>query len=119
MVTVFDVTAPVIHAVGATPDVITLTNHTMVPVVVSVSASDDCGGTVTCRIVSVSSDEPQFGLGGGDIGPDWQITGALSVNLRAERWNKGNGRVYTITIECTDEAGNASRSTVTVVVPRR
>jgi hypothetical protein len=91
----------------------------MVPVAVSVSASDACGGGVTCRIVSVSSDEPQTGLGGGDVGPDWEITGALTVNLRAERWKKGDGRVYTITVECTDTAGNRSTSFVTVTVPRR
>jgi hypothetical protein len=120
VVTVLDVTPPSIASVTATPSVLTnSSSHAMAAVVVSVSASDACGGTVTCRIVSVTSDEPQTGLGGGDIGPDWEITGALTVNLRAERWNKGDGRVYTITVECADEAGNTSTSTVTVVVPRR
>jgi hypothetical protein len=74
---------------------------------------------VTCRIVSVASNEPQAGLGGGDLGPDWQITGDLTVNLRAERWNKGKGRTYRITVQCTDTGGNSATSIATVFVPRR
>ena len=85
----------------------------------SVSLSDACGGDVACRIVSVTSNEPQFGLGGGDVGPDREITGDLTVNLRAERSNKGDGCIYTITVECTDASGNTSTSTVTVRVPRK
>jgi hypothetical protein len=119
-VIVRDTTAPTIGSVTATPSVLTSANHEMVPVVVGASASDACGGTVTCRIVSVASNESTSGLGGGDVGPhDWQITGALTVNLRSERWHKGSGRVYTITVECTDASGNRATSTVTVTVPRR
>jgi hypothetical protein len=92
----------------------------MVPVVVTVSTTDACGGSVGCRIVSVTSNEPTSGLGGGDVGPiDWEITGPLTLKLRAERWHKGSGRVYTIAIECTDAAGNRTASTVTVTVPRK
>jgi hypothetical protein len=47
---------------------------------------------------------------------DWQITGALSLNVRAERSN-GCNRVYTITVRCTDASGNSSNATVTVTVP--
>jgi hypothetical protein len=67
----------------------------------------------------VTSNEPITGLWRGDIGPDWEITGDLTVNLRSERSPKGNGRVYTITVECTDRSGNATQSSVTVAVPRR
>jgi hypothetical protein len=49
----------------------------MVPVVVNVSASDHCGGSVSCRIASVASNEPIDGLGDGDTAPDWEITGDL------------------------------------------
>jgi len=66
----------------------------------------------------VTSNEPVDGLGDGDTGPDWQITGDLTVNLRAERSGQGSGRIYTITIECTDFSGNSSTKTVTVSVPR-
>ena len=84
-------------------------NHMLVPVEVSVDATDGCGA-VDCRIVSVASNEPGT--------EDWEITGPLTLKLRAERLGKGDGRVYTITIECTDAAGNVATSTVTVKVPK-
>jgi serine protease len=119
VVTVRDETAPTIASVSATPNVLSTPNHEFVPVVVAVSATDGCSGGVRCRIVSVTSNESIAGLWGGDVGPDWEITGDLTVNLRSERSPKGNGRVYTITVECTDSSGNASMSSVTVTVPRR
>jgi hypothetical protein len=69
-------------------------------------------------ITSVQSNEPVNGLGDGDTAPDWQITGNHTVSLRAERSGKGSGRIYTITIQATDAAGNMSTpQTVTVKVP--
>jgi serine protease len=118
VVTVIDTVPPVISAVTATPSVVGLNNHEMVPVVVTVSASNGCDGAVTCRIVSVTSNEPIDGTGDGDTSPDWEITGSLWLNLRAERAGMGTGRVYTITVQCTDPSGNSTTSTVTVSVPR-
>lgn len=118
-VSVLDSTPPVIASLSASPSVLTKANHEMVTVTVAATATDGCGGTVTCRIVSVSSNEPVAGTGGGDLSPDWEITGNLTVRLRAERAAKGSGRVYLITVRCTDAAGNASTSTVSVTVPRR
>ena len=109
VITVVDTTPPVISAISATPSVLTKSNHEMVPIVVSVSATDGCGGA-DCRIVSVASNEP-----GTD---DWQITGPLTLNLRAERLGRGTGRIYTITVECRDAAGNVATTTVTVTVPK-
>ena len=51
----------------------------------------------------------------GDKSPDWEITGDLTVNLRAEREKKGPGRTYTITVECADTSGNTSASKTTTV----
>jgi hypothetical protein len=118
-ITVLDTTPPTISALSATPSVITKTNHDMVPVTIAASASDSCGGGVTCRIVAVTSNEPISGTGGGDLSPDWEITGDLTLRVRAERSQKGNGRVYTITVRCSDAAGNGTTSTVTVTVPRK
>jgi hypothetical protein len=42
----------------------------------------------------------------------------LTLRLRAERSSKGTSRIYTITVVCTDAAGNQSTSVVTVTVPR-
>ena len=109
VVTVVDTTAPTITSVTATPAVIEKANHDMIPVPVSVSAEDGCGA-VDCRILTVTSNEA------GDN--DWEITGKLTLRVRAERAGKGNGRVYTITVTCKDEAGNVALSTVTVTVPR-
>jgi hypothetical protein len=39
------------------------------------------------------------------------------VRLRAERSGRGTGRVYTIVITATDEAGNSSSKQVHVTVP--
>jgi len=116
VVAVLDVTPPTITSATASPSVIAVAGHRMVPVVVSVSASDQCGGSVSCRIVNVTSNEPQDGLGDGDTSPDWEITGDLTLNVRAERAGGGTGRVYTITIVCVDAAGNQTTSTVKVTV---
>jgi hypothetical protein len=112
-----DTEPPTISSVTASPNVLWPPNHKMVPVTVTVVASDDTGVT-NCRIISVTSSEPDNGLGDGDTAGDIQITGDLSLLLRAERSGKGNGRIYTITVECKDEAGNASTGTTTVTVPR-
>jgi PKD domain/Right handed beta helix region len=109
--TVVDVTAPVIGSLAATPSVLSPANHQFIPIVVTVAASDGCGGSVSCRITSVTSNEPVDGV-------DWVVTGDLTLNLRASRSNKGTGRIYTITVTCTDVAGNSSTKTVTVTVPR-
>src|SRR5262249_23647838 len=66
-----DTTPPTIQSVSASPSVINKSTHEMVPVTIAVSASDGCGA-VTCRITSVTSDEPISGTGGGDLSPDWQ-----------------------------------------------
>ena len=73
----------------------------MVPVAVDASVSENCVEAPMCKIISVSSNEPEKGLGSGDKAPDWEITGDLTVNLRAERSLAGSGREYTITMECT------------------
>lgn len=116
-VTVVDQQPPTIKSVTASPNVLWPPNHKMVPVTVSVSASDLCDTAPSCRIASVSSNEPVDGLGDGDMAPDWEITGPLTVNLRAERSGTGSGRVYTITVQCTDTSKNSSTGTVAVTVP--
>jgi len=112
-----DTEPPTISSVTASPNVLWPANHKMVPVTVTVVAFDNTEVT-SCRILSVTSSEPDNGLGDGDTAFDIQTTGDLSLLLRAERSGKGNGRTYTITVKCQDEVGNASTGTVTVTVPR-
>ncbi|HYU68678.1 MAG TPA: hypothetical protein VEL09_05045 [Burkholderiales bacterium] len=109
--------APVIASLTATPSVIWPPNHKMVPVTVSADASAACGPPV-CRIVAIASDEPSNGRGDGNTSIDAHIVPPLTAEIRAERAGGGFlGRTYTITVECTDTAGNTTRKDTTVFVP--
>lgn len=112
VVSVLDSGGPTIKSITASPKVLWPPNHKMVPVTVSAFVSDPCHGTNRCRIYAVSSNERP-----GHNGPDWKVTGDLTLKLRAERSGKGNGRVYTITVKCKDDTGHSSTKTVTVKVP--
>ncbi len=116
-VTVIDQEPPVINNLAANPNVLWPPNHKMRPVTVTADASDNCDPDPVCKITSVSSNEPVNGTGDGDTSPDWEITGDLTVNLRAERSGTGSGRVYTITVECADASGNSATAEATVTVP--
>ncbi|MFN0087493.1 MAG: nuclease [Blastocatellia bacterium] len=107
---------PVISGVSATPSSLWPPNHKMVDVAVNYAAADNCG-PVSCSL-SVTSNEPINGTGDGDTSPDWEIVNTNKVLLRAERAGTGNGRIYTITITCVDNAGGISTSSVTVTVPK-
>ena len=117
VVEVVDTTAPEIHSATPTPSELWAPNHKMVPVTVAVDVSDVCDAAPTCRIVAVASNEPANGSGDGNTAPDWEITGALTVDLRTERAGPGSGRVYTITVQCSDASGNAATTDVLVSVP--
>jgi hypothetical protein len=116
-VRVRDTTAPAVQSLTASPNVLWGPNHGMAGVTLGAAVSDVVDAAPVTRIVAVSSTEAQTGLWPGDIGPDWEITGALTVKLRAERAGEGPGRTYTITVESRDASGNASTRTVTVLVP--
>ena len=118
VIEVVDTRAPVINSVAALPPTLWPPNHKMVPVEVTVDVSDVCNAAPACRIISVASNEPVNALGDGNTSPDWNVTGALTVELRAERSGTGSGRVYTITVQCTDASGNSSAlRDVVVTVP--
>jgi hypothetical protein len=110
VVTVGDTTGPAIDDLAASPSVLWPPNHRMEPVEVSFSAADVCDPNPACRIVAVSNDET-------GLGPDAEITGPLTLSLRAERSPHGPGRTYRATVECRDSFGNTSLGTVTVTVP--
>jgi len=114
-----DITPPVITSITASPSVLTPHNKKLVPVTISVTATDDRDPAPTSKIISVTSNEPLEGPHTGKA-PDFEITGDLTVSLRAEVLSKEKDgeRIYTVTVETKDAAGNASRGTVTVSVPR-
>jgi hypothetical protein len=117
-VTVFDTTPPIIESLSVTPTTLWPPNHKMVPVFAEVVATDTCDPNPVCAIVAVNSDEPQEGTGDGNFSPDWLLLGGLTADLRAERAGPRDGRVYTLTVECTDTSGNVSLpATADVSVP--
>jgi hypothetical protein len=117
LVVIADTTPPVIESIVAVPDELWPPNHRMVPVTLTVDVTDVCDSMPVCSISGVESNEPVNGQGDGNTAPDWELTGALTLNLRAERAGNGNGRIYTVRVNCSDGSGNASTDTVEVAVP--
>ena len=111
-VTVVDTLPPQILDLAAAPNLLWPPNHRLVPVEISLNALDACDPAPTARIIQVTSNEPQD-----PSEPDWEITGPLTLNLRADRFGQGTGRIYTILIQCQDATGNLSTASVDVSVP--
>jgi hypothetical protein len=114
-VTVVDETAPVITNVSTSATSLWPPNHKMVEVQVNYDVSENCA--IVERTITVTSNEPENGLGDGDQAPDWKVMNPNLVQLRAERSGTGNGRIYTITITVKDASGNIGIATTTVDVP--
>ncbi|PSR56586.1 hypothetical protein AHMF7605_25360 [Adhaeribacter arboris] len=116
-----DVQAPVI-ALKAPKLVIPAEDHLLKTISLSsfiASVTDNCGPAPIVRVKSVSSDEAATGGGSGNtkvdiiISPDGQ-----SVQVRAERAGTGDGRVYVLTVEALDRAGNVGLATYQVQIPK-
>ena len=115
-IVVVDTKPPVIESARANPATLWPPNHRMVEVTVHAMVADTCSDT-TWKIIKVMSNERPDGRGDGNMEPDWVITGDHTVKLRAERSGRGDGRIYTITLQAKDAAGNQSRTkAVTVTV---
>jgi PKD repeat protein len=104
--------------VAAVPGELWPPNHKMVEVKVNVNVSDDFDANPTVRLLSITSNEPDNGLGDGDTAGDIEIRSDGRIFLRAERSGNGNGRIYTLTYSATDSAGNVTYSTTQVRVPK-
>jgi hypothetical protein len=113
-------TTPPHLSVTATPTKLWPANHNLIPVNVTVAASDDSGAAPVVTLVSVTSSEPDEGPGAGNTGNDIQgaALGTFDTQflLRAERLGGGPGRVYTATYQAVDGAGNISTASVKFVV---
>jgi len=108
-----DTTPPTITSIKATPSSIWPPNGRMVPVTLTVAATDNADPAPKSRILGITSNEP-----GRPGRPDWEITGDLTALLRAEPNPGGHTRIYTIVVRCTDASGNFSDKVVTVAVKR-
>ncbi len=121
-----DTVAPIITKATAYPATLWPPNHKLVPISIAVATVEACC-VDNWKIVSVTSNEPITAgsgkdkiKGAGNTSPDWIITKNNKLSLRAERSGSGSGsgRVYTITVQAQDCAGNLSApATLTVTVP--
>ncbi len=85
-------------------------------VAVVATATDDCDPTPTVQVESVTSNQPDNGVGDGNTSGDVSWT-ANGFCVRRERSATLGARTYTATIEASDQAGNTATEEVTVVVP--
>ncbi|HEY0680204.1 MAG TPA: CHRD domain-containing protein [Chitinophagaceae bacterium] len=109
-----DILPPVVSNPVANPSSLWPPNHKMKNVSVAYTSSDNFPQPVTC-VLSVSSNEPVTSADD-QTSPDWIVENNQNAQVRAERAGDGNGRIYTITITCTDAQGNATTKTTTVAV---
>lgn len=116
-VTVRDTTPPSFRGLTASPGVLWPPNHEMIPVALAAVVYDAVDPVPSKVMISVTSNETANGSGTGNSSPDWEITGDLTLKLRAERSGGNSGRIYTIAVESRDASGNRSVWTATVTVP--
>ena len=114
---VCDEIAPTLN-VSVSPDKLWPPNHQYATVVASVEASDNWDTSPAVTLISVTSNEPDNGLGDGDKANDIVIVDNYTFKLRAERSGTGGGRIYTITYQVTDNCGNSTLASAIVTVPK-
>lgn len=115
-VVVYDFEPPIISGISDQLAPLWPPNHKMIPIHLDYKTSDNCGDTITSEIY-IFSNEPDNGLGDGDVAIDWKIQDAHNILLRAERSGTGKGRIYYISIVTHDSSYNYSYKLVTVAVP--
>lgn len=119
-VDVVDTTAPTV-TVTLTPNRLWPPDHRLVQISATVATGDTCAGSLPVVLDSISSSEPDNGLGDGDKAGD--ISGAAlgrpdtTFALRAERSGSGHGRIYTVNYRATDPTGNTNTGSAAVRVP--
>ena len=96
-------------------------NHKLGAIHAAVTVTDICDPSPTFVLTSITSNEPDNGLGDGDFPNDIQGatygTPDVDFQLRSERSGTGAGRTYTIVYTGLDGSGNSSQAVVTVLVP--
>jgi hypothetical protein len=117
-INVSDAAAPLITGLTATPDVLSPPSRQLVSVELDVKVVDNDDPMPFCQVVSVGINEPARDAAGGATEPDVVFDGSLTLLLRAERSGARAGRVYSVTVQCTDKTNHSSLGSVFVSVPR-
>ncbi|MDQ0062999.1 hypothetical protein J2T14_005208 [Paenibacillus harenae] len=111
--------APTLQLIVDKP-VLKARGHQMETIQVTPQATDEGSGIASVTLLSITSSEPEDGEGDGNTASDIQGaeygTSDFEFELRAERSGKGDGRIYTITYEAVDFAGNRTTANTTVLV---
>lgn len=115
-VTIVDTTPPELN-VFASANALWPPNHKYVTISVNATASDKGDTSPKIGLVSITSNEPDNGLGDGNTVNDFVAINNFTFNLRAERSGMGSGRTYAITYTATDASGNSAMKTITIEVP--
>jgi hypothetical protein len=108
-------TKPPTLGVTLTPTILSPANHKLVHMHATVGVADKRGGAPPHVVLtSITSSEPDSGVGVGDLAGDIQgaDVGTLdqSFVLRAEAFGSGrHARTYTITCAATDSSGNSTQ----------
>jgi hypothetical protein len=93
----------------------------MVTVQFGVGVDGGISGAAGFTLLTATSNEPDNGLGDGDTANDIQGfsfgTSDITGMLRAERSGRGTGRVYSLSYQGADLAGNVTPCTTFVTVP--
>lgn len=115
-VTVVDTQPPVLSRISADPATLWPPNHKLVSVTIAAVVTDTCDPAPTWWIASVTSSDSSS-RGDKDSEPDYQITGAHTLLLRADRDDAHAGRTYQINLDGKDASGNTATASVLVTVP--
>jgi hypothetical protein len=99
------------------PAVLWPPNHRHRRVTAEVTVTDNFDPNPTWSLKSVTSSEPDNGLGDGNTTEDIVIIDEVTLELRAERSGLYDGRFYIVTYEATDSCGNTTENSEVITVP--
>jgi uncharacterized protein len=111
-----DATPPTL-TLSVSPDVLWPPNHKYVTVKATVAVKDNADPNASWSLVSVTSNEPDNGIGDGNTTHDIVVVDDTTFQLRAERSGPGNGRIYSFAYQATDACGNTATANTAVYVP--
>jgi hypothetical protein len=91
-------------------------NHKFQPINI-IGVTDPNNDPLAITITSVRQDEPVLAPDSGNTSPDGQGVGTTTAQVRAERVESGNGRVYHIGFTANDGLGGICSGEVLVYAP--